>query len=102
MKKLLFLLVLTLLLSTCSSSGGGSGFDVCINQIAYYPSNSCNGDRITRGIFEDSQIREIEEALSEKEIGECVKVNISLGSNNPIDIYILNDAAKSWLVEYCF
>ena len=115
MRKLIFFLLTTILISCDSASRIGDAFGItafCHPEIQYHLSSDCeDSPEITASeivLVSDFiiTIDGIEVILNEAEIGECVLVNlIGFTSNNGEslgNVYIVNDADKSWLVKDCF
>lgn len=100
---LTFVLNVLLLMSLPLNCGPGSSaygsYDGCSNIIAYHESNICDDSSIEIIII-PSKINQIEFALSEVEIGECVKVNLGTPPNDFIG-WIFNDENKSWIINDC-
>ena len=77
--------------------GLGDISDLCINTIEYHKSDNCD-DIVTKLFLLDENLDYIESVLSEKEIGECVGITLE---NLEINIRVVNDTNKSWLVSDC-
>jgi len=105
MRKLIFFLLTTILISC------GDLFDssytlpsICSPEIQYHLSSDCEDNPeiyifefVTKSAFSIT-IDGIEDILNEAEIGECVLVSFGASLDN---VYIVNDAEKSWLVKDC-
>ena len=113
MRKLIFFLLTTILISC------GDLFDssftlpsICSPEIQYHLSSDCEDNPeiyifefVTKSAFSIT-IDGIEVILNEAEIGECVLVSLigftSSNGESLGNVYIVNDADKSWLVKDCF
>ena len=114
MRKLIFFLLTTILISCDSASRIDDVFGIkafCYPEIQYHLSSDCEdspeitaSEIVSRANFIIA-IDGIEVILNDAEIGECVLVNlVGFVSNNGEslgNVYIVNDAEKSWLVKDC-
>ena len=111
MKKLIFFLLPIILISCSVKIKGPGDFNLCVTKIQYHTSSNCDdSSKIASAFvgFEASPvIFNIEEILSEAEIGECVLVNldgvfVDEGSTENLgSVYLVNDTDKTWLVNDC-
>ena len=104
----------TILISCDSASRISDVFSIdafCHPEIQYHLSSDCDdspeitASEIVSVLDFNTTIDGIEVILNEAEIGECVLVNlVGFVSNNGEslgNVYIVNDAEKSWLVKDC-
>jgi len=104
MKKLIFFLLSTIIISCTSAS---LKVDFCLSQIQFHLSSNCEDspENAVMGQLSTVSISNIEDILSEAEIGECVLVNLdgsfSYGGESLQNVYIVNDTDKLWLVVDC-
>jgi hypothetical protein len=110
MKKLIFFLLSTIIIS-CNSDNPLS-ITPCFPIIQYHLSTNCEDSSeraISLNLLDAGSIliSNIEDILSEAEIGECVLVNLdgvftNTNDDEPLfDVYIVNDTDKLWLVNDC-
>ena len=114
MRKLIFFLLTTILISCDSASRIGDAFGIdafCSPEIQYHLSSNCEDNpeitasEIVSVLVFNTTIDGVEDKLNEAEIGECVLVSLIgfVGNDGESldNVYIVNDAEKSWLVKDC-
>lgn len=111
MKKLIFFLLPIILISCSVKLKGPGEFNFCFTNIEYHTSSNCDDSANIAIAFDGSEaspvIFNIEEVLSEAEIGECVLVNLDgvfideESTENLGSVYLVNDTDKTWLVKDC-